>query len=166
MGTNYNGSESSGYNTSGNDQKVIHTRSGTKMIFNDAVGSIYIEDPSGNSYLMDGKGNINVTAPKNMTFNVGDDLIINVGKNMTTQVGQDKTTEIGKNKSTTVTKKISLQAQEYKQNIDENKTMTIGGDLKETTATTTHKATGGDILIQSSGVSKLLGKVDAKVNKG
>jgi type VI secretion system secreted protein VgrG len=166
LGTQYNGKEVSGYSSPKNDMKVMHTRSGTKMIFNDAEGSILIEDPSGNTYLMDGKGNINVTAPKNMTFNVGDDLIINVGKNMTTQVGEDKTTEVGKNKSTTVTKKISLQAQEYKQNIDENKTMTIGGDLKETTATTTHKATGGDILIQSAGVSKLLGATDAKVNKG
>jgi type VI secretion system secreted protein VgrG len=166
LGTQYNGKEVSGYSTPKNDMKVMHTRSGTKMIFNDAEGSILIEDPSGNTYLMDGKGNINVTAPKNMTFNVGDDLIINVGKNMTTQVGEDKTTELGKNKSTKVTKKISLQAQEYKQNIDENKTMTIGGDLKETTATTTHKATGGDILIQSAGVSKLLGATDAKVNKG
>ncbi len=51
MGTNYNGSESSGYNTSGNDQKVIHTRSGTKMIFNDAEGSVFIEDPSGNTWV-------------------------------------------------------------------------------------------------------------------
>jgi len=49
MGTNYNGSESSGYNTSVNDQKVIHTRSGTTMIFNDAEGSVFIEDPSGNT---------------------------------------------------------------------------------------------------------------------
>jgi type VI secretion system secreted protein VgrG len=32
IGTQYNGSESSGYSSSGNDQKVIHTRSGTKRI--------------------------------------------------------------------------------------------------------------------------------------
>jgi type VI secretion system secreted protein VgrG len=166
VGTMYNRSAKSGYSTPKNDMKVIHSRSGTKMVFNDAQGSILIEDPSGNTYLMDGKGNINVTAPKNMTFNVGEDLTIIVGKNMSTQVGEDKTTDVGKNKSTTVTKKISLQAQEYKQNIDENKTMNIGGDLKETTSTTTHNATGGDILIKSAGISKLLGAKDAKVNIG
>ncbi|MFP3835890.1 phage baseplate assembly protein V, partial [Chryseobacterium sp. SIMBA_028] len=62
-GTHYNGSETSSYHTSGNDKKVIHTRSGTKIILNDAEGSVFIEDPSGNTYLMDGAGNINVNAP-------------------------------------------------------------------------------------------------------
>src|SRR5690606_11796576 len=54
MGTHYNGAETSSYHTSGNDKKVIHTRSGTKIILNDAEGSVFIEDPSGNTYLMDG----------------------------------------------------------------------------------------------------------------
>ena len=76
MGTNYNGSESSGYNTSGNDQKVIHTRSGTKMIFNDAEGSVFIEDPSGNTWKMDGQGNIEVNAPKNFTVNAGENITL------------------------------------------------------------------------------------------
>jgi hypothetical protein len=47
-----------------NHIKSIQTRSGNKVIFNDTEGSIFIEDPSGNTYLMDGKGNITVTAPK------------------------------------------------------------------------------------------------------
>jgi len=115
---------------------------------------------------MDGKGNTFVKVPKNMTFDIGEDLTFNVGKNMITQVGEDQSTDVGKDKSTTVTNKISLQALEYKQNIDENKTVEIGGDLNETTATTTHKAIGGDILMQSTGISRLLGRVDAKVNKG
>ncbi|PAM94563.1 type IV secretion protein Rhs [Flavobacterium sp. IR1] len=166
VGAMYNSSSKSGYSTPKNDMKVMHSRSGTKIAFNDAEGSILIEDPSGNTYQMDGKGNINVTAPKNMTFDVGEDLTITVGKNMITSVGEDKTTDVGKNKTTTVTEKISLQAMEYKQNIDENKTITIGGDLKETTSTTTHNATGGDILIKSVGVSTLLGSKDAKVNIG
>jgi len=166
MGAQYNGKQISGYNTPKNDIKAIQTRSGIKIIFNDDENSLLIEDPSGNKYFMDGKGNTFVTAPKNMTFDIGEDLTINVGKNMTTQVGEDQTTDVSKNKSTTVTNKISLQAEEYKQNIDKNKTIDIGGDLKETTSTTTHKATGGDILIRSSGVSKVLGAIDAKVNKG
>jgi type VI secretion system secreted protein VgrG len=166
LGANYNGKESSGYYSPKNDIKAIRTRSGIKIIFNDNERSLLIEDPSGNKYFMDGNENTFVTAPKNMTFDVGEDLTINVGKNMITQVGENQTTDIGKDKETTVSNKISLQAQEYKQNIDENKTVDIGGDLKETTSTTTHKATGGDITIQSTGVSKLLGKIDAKVNKG
>jgi type VI secretion system secreted protein VgrG len=166
LGAMYNGSESSGYSTPGNDQKVIQTRSGTKIIMNDAIGSVFIEDPSGNTILLDGKGNMILNAPKNMTLNVGENLNINVGKNMDTSVGENKNTQVGENKTTNVSNKNSLKAKEYKQNIDENKTVTIGGDLKETTGTTTHKAISGDILIQSSGISKILGAIDAKVNKG
>jgi hypothetical protein len=54
MRTHYNGSETSSYHTSGNNKKAIHTRFGTKIILNDAEGSVFIEDPSGNTYLMDG----------------------------------------------------------------------------------------------------------------
>ncbi|MPT31094.1 MAG: type VI secretion system tip protein VgrG [Chryseobacterium sp.] len=82
MGTHYNGSETSSYHTSGNDKKVIHTRSGTKIILNDAEGSVFIEDPSGNTYLMDGQGNINVNAPKNMSFTAGENVLINAGNNI------------------------------------------------------------------------------------
>ncbi|MDQ0594790.1 type VI secretion system secreted protein VgrG [Chryseobacterium ginsenosidimutans] len=97
MGTHYNGSETSSYHTSGNDKKVIHTRSGTKIILNDAEGSVFIEDPSGNTYLMDGAGNINVNAPNDMTFTAGKNLNINVGQNMTTTVGQNKSNSAGMN---------------------------------------------------------------------
>jgi type VI secretion system secreted protein VgrG len=35
LGTNYNGSESSGYADASNNVKAIHTRSGTKILLND-----------------------------------------------------------------------------------------------------------------------------------
>ncbi|WP_409024839.1 bacteriophage T4 gp5 trimerisation domain-containing protein, partial [Flavobacterium sp.] len=142
------------------------TRTGIKIVMNDASKSLLAEDPSGNSIFMDGQGNMTLNAPKNMTINVGEDLSISVGKNMTTTVGSNMETQVGEDKSTKVSKKNTLQASEYKQDIDGNKTVVIGGDLKETTATTTHKALSGDILIQSAGISKVLGAVDAKVNKG
>lgn len=158
MGTHYNGSETSSYHTSGNDKKVIHTRSGTKIILNDAEGSVFIEDPSGNTYLMDGAGNINVNAPKNMTFTAGEDINISAGKNMSTTVGNDHKINITNNHQ--------FASKNYKQTVNENKTVNITGDLDETTSKTTHKAKNGDILIQSAGVAKVLGKIDAKVNKG
>jgi type VI secretion system secreted protein VgrG len=89
LGTQYNGLESSGYNSGENDKKVIHTRSGTKILFNDAEGSILIEDPSGNTYLMDGKGNINVNAPKNFTLNAGENVSITAGKNVSVNAGEN-----------------------------------------------------------------------------
>jgi len=94
LGTQYNGSESSGYNSGENDKKVIHTRSGTKIILNDAEGSILIEDPSGNTYLMDGQGNMQVNAPKRISFNCTD-MDINVSNNLSTTVGVNKTDSIG-----------------------------------------------------------------------
>ncbi|WP_415325666.1 type VI secretion system Vgr family protein [Chryseobacterium sp. MMS23-Vi53] len=99
MGTHYNGSETSSYHTAGNDKKVIHTRSGTKIILNDSEGSVFIEDPSGNTYLMDGAGNINVNAPNDITFTAGKNMNINVGQNMTTTVGMNSSETIGMNKS-------------------------------------------------------------------
>jgi Rhs element Vgr protein len=97
MGTHYSGSETSSYHTSGNDKKVIHTRSGTKIILNDAEGSVFIEDPSGNTYLMDGAGNINVNAPNDMNFTAGKNMNINVGQNMTTTVGNNQNISVTNN---------------------------------------------------------------------
>ena len=103
LGTMYNGSESSVYNTAGNDQKVIQTRSGTKIIMNDAIGSVFIEDPSGNTWMMDGKGNINVNAPRNFTVNAGENISFTAGMNINSSAtlnisenaGVDKSTSIG-----------------------------------------------------------------------
>ncbi|QIY90675.1 type VI secretion system Vgr family protein [Chryseobacterium gallinarum] len=141
-----------------NHLKSIQTRSGIRILMNDAEGSVNIIDPSGNNYFMDGKGNIVVTAPKNMTFNAGEDLNINVGKDMKTSVGNDN--------AINVINDHRFTSRNYKQTVNENKTVNVTGDLKETTSTTTHKAKNGDIVLQSSGVAKVLGKIDAKVNKG
>lgn len=141
-----------------NHLKSIQTRSGIRILMNDAEGSVNIVDPSGNNYFMDGAGNIIVTAPKNMTFNAGENLSINVGKDMKTSVGNDNAIHIINNHQFT--------SKNYQQTVNENKTVNITGDLKESTSTTTHKAKNGDILLQSAGVAKMLGKIDAKVNKG
>jgi type VI secretion system secreted protein VgrG len=101
-GSHYNGTAKSGYATAKNDLKVMRTRSGIIMVFNDADGSVLIEDPSGNKYFMDGKGNIFVSAPKNIEFKAGEDIIINAGKNITTTATMNSTENIGVNKSTTV----------------------------------------------------------------
>ncbi|UHO37165.1 Vgr family protein [Chryseobacterium capnotolerans] len=141
-----------------NHMRSIQTKSGIKVLMNDDEKSVTILDPSGNTYFMDGAGNIIVTAPKNMTFNAGENLTINVGKDMKTSVGNDN--------AVTIINNHKFTSKNYKQTINENKTINVTGDLKETTSTTTHKAKNGDILLQSSGVAKMLGKIDAKVNKG
>ena len=80
-----------------NHLKSIQTRSGIRLLMNDAEGSVNIIDPSGNTYFMDGKGNITVTAPRNMVFNAGQNLDINVGQNMTANVGMSKSDTVTMN---------------------------------------------------------------------
>lgn len=70
-----------------NHIKSIQTRSGNKVIFNDEEGSIFIEDPSGNTYFMDGKGNIAVNAPNDMTFTAGNNIKMTAGKDITSIAG-------------------------------------------------------------------------------
>ncbi|MET3047624.1 hypothetical protein ABXS96_14605, partial [Flavobacterium covae] len=80
---------------------AIHTRSGTKIILNDAQGSVFIEDPSGNTWTMDGHGNINVNAPNDITMNAGGNISMTAGMNITTSAGMNITESAGMNHSTT-----------------------------------------------------------------
>ena len=89
LGSQYNGSQSSGYADGQNNVKAIHTRSGTKIILNDAEGSVLIEDPSGNTWKMDGQGNIDVNAPKNFTVKAGENVSITAGKNVSVSAGEN-----------------------------------------------------------------------------
>ncbi|PKB18717.1 type VI secretion system Vgr family protein [Flavobacterium sp. 5] len=87
LGTHYNGSESSGYADGENNVKAIHTRSGTKIILNDGEGSVLIEDPSGNTWQMDGKGNISVNAPNDISINAGGNISMAAGQNINSTAG-------------------------------------------------------------------------------
>ncbi|MDR2238251.1 MAG: phage baseplate assembly protein V [Chryseobacterium sp.] len=101
MGGMFHGGTGIGGNID-NHIKSIQTRSGNKVIFNDKEGSIFIEDPSGNTYFMDGKGNITVTAPQNMTFNAGQNVSINAGQNVNVMAGTNITTSATLNYTQTV----------------------------------------------------------------
>jgi type VI secretion system secreted protein VgrG len=103
LGAMYNGNESSGYSTAGNDKKVIQTRSQCKIVIDDAQGSIFLEDPSGNTALLDGKGSIIFHAPKNFTITAGENISMTAGQNISTNAtinisetaGVDKSTSVG-----------------------------------------------------------------------
>ncbi|HSD05682.1 type VI secretion system Vgr family protein [Flavobacterium sp.] len=110
MGTNYNGSESSGYADGGNNVKAIHTRSGTKILLNDGEGSVFIEDPSGNTWKMDGQGNIEVNAPKNFTLNAGENVSITAGKNVSVSARENIDNSASKDISQTAGHDISQTA--------------------------------------------------------
>ncbi|WP_347220027.1 phage baseplate assembly protein V, partial [Chryseobacterium sp.] len=85
-----------------NHMRSIQTKSGIKVLMNDDEKSVTIIDPSGNTYFMDGKGNISVTAPNDITFTAGKNMNINVGENMTSTVGSNQSTIVGQNQSNSV----------------------------------------------------------------
>ncbi len=115
-GTVYHGKAKTGFSNAGNDLKVIQTRSGTKVIMNDAEKSITVEDPSGNVWFMDGEGNISVTAPQNFTVNAGANIFLNAGLNISEVAGVNKSTHVGMMLNTKV---------------GANHTLTVGGDSIE-----------------------------------
>jgi type VI secretion system secreted protein VgrG len=122
QGAMYNGNESSSYSSEGNDKKVIQTRSGTKIILNDAIGSIFIEDPSGNTWLMDGKGSITAHAPKDFTLTVGENINITAGKNISIGAGDDMTNTAKNNITQSAGNDINQSASGNFTEIADNKT--------------------------------------------
>ena len=89
IGTVYHGAANNSFSNAGNDVKTIQTRSGTKIRMNDAEGSVFVEDPSGNTWFMDGQGNISVNAPKNFTVNAGENVMITAGKDISVSAGSN-----------------------------------------------------------------------------
>lgn len=89
IGTVYHAQANNTYSNAGNDVKAIQTRSGTQIIMNDAEGSVYVQDPSGNTWFMDGQGNISVNAPKNFTINAGENINISAGKDYAVTAGSN-----------------------------------------------------------------------------
>lgn len=71
IGTVYHGQANNTFSNSGNDVKALQTRSGNKLIMNDAEGSVLAEDKDGNRVHMDGAGNITVKSNKMMTMVCG-----------------------------------------------------------------------------------------------
>ncbi|ENA1795603.1 hypothetical protein ABF176_002450 [Flavobacterium psychrophilum] len=61
-----------------------------------------VKDPSGNTWFMDGNGNINVTAPKDITISAGANISISAGQNITTSAVMNISESAGVNKTATV----------------------------------------------------------------
>ncbi|MFB9110567.1 phage baseplate assembly protein V, partial [Flavobacterium gyeonganense] len=101
LGTQYNGSETSGYADGQNNVKAIHTRSGHILKFTEDE-SIIITDKIGNEIQFDTiGGNINITAPKVITMNATN-IIMNASENITSTAGMSITESAGTDKFTSV----------------------------------------------------------------
>lgn len=159
MGTHYNGSETSSYHTSGNDKKVIHTRSGTKVILNDAEGSVFIEDPSGNTYLMDGAGNINVNAPKNFTLNAGENITMTAGKDVSVSAGNNISNSANDNiTSVAGTDIIQTAAGEIRETSD-MRTEDVAKDFKRQSTTSNEVAGEVSVFSEKENMTMQSGKI-------
>lgn len=105
-----------------NHLKSIQTRSGIRILMNDEEGSVTILDPSGNTYYMDGQGNISMKAPKNFTLNAGDNINITAGKEISIGAGASITSTANDNI-------VSIAGKDMK--------LTASGDITETSDTRT-----------------------------
>ncbi|MBO9620774.1 MAG: type IV secretion protein Rhs [Niabella sp.] len=141
IGTVYHGTANNSFSNAGNDIKTIQTRSGTKIRMNDAEGSVLVEDPSGNIWFMDGKGNINVNAPETMTFTCKN-MNINVQENIHTNVGQDHVQTVGMNNT------LSVGAN-HNTSVGLINSLTVGGDSLHRITGTFTELIEGDIISES-----------------
>lgn len=82
-----------------NHMRSIQTKSGIKVLMNDDEKSVTILDPSGNTYFMDGNGNISVTAPKNITLTAGENINMTANMNITSSAGMNISENAGLNHS-------------------------------------------------------------------
>ena len=119
-----------------NHMRYIQTKSGIKVLMNDNEKSVTILDPSGNTYFMDGNGNISVTAPNDINFTAGANLNISVGQNMTTTVGMDQSNTIGMNRSDMIT-------MNYSESVGALKNLAVGSNfMTNVTGKLTHYVKG------------------------
>jgi len=120
LGSLFHGSNGSGGGPE-NHKKSIQTRSGIKILMDDAEGSVRVEDPSGNFLFFDGNGNIELNAPSNLNINVGSNMNITVGENMSTNVGSNNSLSVTSNNNVMVGKVMS-------ESVGANKTQSVSGD--------------------------------------
>ena len=149
-----------------NHLKSIQTRSGIQVLMNDAEKSVTIKDPSGNTYFMDGQGNIHVTAPKNMTFTAGEDMHISVGRNMTTKIGKDSTMHIGNDHTESITKRYTQTSENKSVTVKQDQTESTGNTFKSTSGEADIQTSKGDLKLRGTSLAVFQGGKDVKVSKG
>jgi type VI secretion system secreted protein VgrG len=102
LGAMFHGTGKSGHGGAGNYIKGIETATGIKIKMNDQDKSVLVEDPSGNTWFMDGKGNINVNAPNDITMTAGGNISLSAGQNINTNATLNISETAGVDKSTSV----------------------------------------------------------------
>jgi uncharacterized protein involved in type VI secretion and phage assembly len=163
MGSMFHGQNAAGGGAN-NAIKSIITRSGIKIVLNDDEKSLHIEDPSGNTWDMDGKGNIAVNAPKNINIDAGETVTLNA-KNLQVNIEENMTTAVGKNQENAVGEKIEISANEKKETYTKDAKVNIGGK-QSVQAEESELFTDKDMIVKANGKALIQGNKDARISKG
>jgi type VI secretion system secreted protein VgrG len=76
IGTVYHGKANSTFSNSGNDIKALQSRSGNKLVLDDAAKSVLLSDGAGNQTFHDGAGNIITSSTESITLTCGESTIV------------------------------------------------------------------------------------------
>ena len=68
IGTVYHSTAKTDFSNEQNDIKALQTRSGNLIVMNDKEGSVHVADAKGNDMLIDGSGNVKITASDSITL--------------------------------------------------------------------------------------------------
>ncbi len=165
QGSLYNASSVPESFKSGNNHlKAIKTRSGNQVTLNDADGSVTIADPSGNTIVMGGNGEITINAPNKITFSSTDinieasnDLTVNAGNNITSSAAKDISTSAGTNLSMDAGSDLKAKAGS-KASIKGDKSVTVFGKRVSITGSVmTNIQSSAVVTIITAGVLNLTG---------
>ncbi len=166
MGTQYNAKASSGYSSPNNDLKVLQTRSGNRIISDDATGDITIESQKGQTIaVVHGDGNIRFKAPKNIEFEAGEDIRINAGRDITASAGQNIIENAIGYKETNTGLFYSLSVgTDYLINVIGRMAEYIKGDKESRTEKDRTRVSNGKIVAQSQGTHEQHSEKEIKNN--
>ena len=157
LGSLFNGTSGKGGQDK-NHLKSIFTRGGSTITFNELETSILVKDPSGNTWFMDGKGNISVTAPKNFTVNAGENITMTAGKNVSVSAGDDMDNSAGKNITQTAGNDLSQSAMGNITEISNNRTEMVEKDFIRQADTSNEIASEVTIFSQKENMTLQSGK--------
>ena len=140
----------------GNHKKSITTRSGCHIVIDDTEGkgSIHLADPSGNTWHMDGAGNVSVNAPGNINMTAGN--------NISFTAGMDILSNAGANINDNAAMNISSNAEENIRNFAAQSMLHNAFGDYSLEAANIKKVATGNIVVQSKNISKQASK-DVKI---
>ena len=150
LGSLFNGTTGTGGQDK-NHLKSIFTRGGSTITFNELETSILVKDPSGNTWFMDGAGNISVTAPNDITITAGANISITAGQNITSSAALNISESAGVNKATTVgALNTMFVGGDSMMNVMGKLTEMIEGDVHSETKKERNEVSEGKIVSQST----------------